>query len=113
MCLGACLLHHVSRVVFGAPSPKFGACGSVVGLAPTPTSGASAPGPSAARAPSQARGPSGTPVEGQEEEEARVDVMLAGPSGRLNHTPLVQGGLLADQSSALMRAFFQRARGNQ
>ena len=34
MCLGACLLHHVSRIVFGAPSPKFGACGSAVHVTP-------------------------------------------------------------------------------
>jgi tRNA(adenine34) deaminase len=28
MCFGAALLHHFSRVVYGAPSPKFGALSS-------------------------------------------------------------------------------------
>ena len=32
MCTGALLLSGVSRVVFGAADPKFGACGSVVDL---------------------------------------------------------------------------------
>lgn len=30
MCLGACVLHRVSRVVFAAPSFKLGACGGAV-----------------------------------------------------------------------------------
>lgn len=32
MCLGACYQARVARVVFGAPEPKFGACGSRVDL---------------------------------------------------------------------------------
>jgi tRNA(adenine34) deaminase len=32
MCMGACLNARVPRVVFGAPEPKAGACGSIVDL---------------------------------------------------------------------------------
>ena len=32
MCLGACLNARVPRVVYGAPEPKAGACGSAVDL---------------------------------------------------------------------------------
>lgn len=32
MCMGACLNARVARVVYGAPEPKAGACGSVVDL---------------------------------------------------------------------------------
>lgn len=32
MCVGACLNSRIPRVVFGAPEPKAGACGSVVDL---------------------------------------------------------------------------------
>lgn len=30
MCLGAASLHHISMVVYGCASPKYGACGSAV-----------------------------------------------------------------------------------
>jgi tRNA(adenine34) deaminase len=33
MCLGACYAARVERLVYGAPSPKFGALGSAVALA--------------------------------------------------------------------------------
>ena len=33
MCMGALLLARVSMVVYGAPDPRYGACGSVVDLA--------------------------------------------------------------------------------
>ncbi|MGQ9561605.1 MAG: nucleoside deaminase [Candidatus Oleimicrobiaceae bacterium] len=33
MCMGALLLARVSTVVYGAPDPRYGACGSVVDLA--------------------------------------------------------------------------------
>lgn len=36
MCFGAATLHHVSRIVYGAPSPKFGACGGLTSLHHTP-----------------------------------------------------------------------------
>jgi tRNA(adenine34) deaminase len=32
MCYGAASLLHVRRIVYGAPSPKFGACGSIRSL---------------------------------------------------------------------------------
>ena len=32
MCMGACLNARVARVVYGAPEPKAGACGSVIDL---------------------------------------------------------------------------------
>src|SRR3954469_21553554 len=32
MCMGACLNARVARVVYGAPEPKAGACGSIVDL---------------------------------------------------------------------------------
>lgn len=38
MCYGAACLHHIGRVVYGAPSPKFGACGGLVSLHPVPGS---------------------------------------------------------------------------
>jgi tRNA(adenine34) deaminase len=67
MCLGACLLHHISHIVFAAASPKFGACGSA------------------------------------------VDV-LAAAQGVLNHKPMVTSGILADESTALLKAFFHSRR---
>src|SRR4030042_228346 len=33
MCLGACYAARVERLIYGAPSPKFGALGSAVALA--------------------------------------------------------------------------------
>jgi tRNA(adenine34) deaminase len=36
MCMGACLNARVARVVYGAPEPKAGACGSVVDLRAPP-----------------------------------------------------------------------------
>lgn len=36
MCMGACLNARVPRVVFGAPEPKAGACGSVIDLRAPP-----------------------------------------------------------------------------
>jgi len=36
MCMGAALNARVDRIVYGAPEPKFGACGSVVDLRTIP-----------------------------------------------------------------------------
>ena len=55
----------LARVVFGAPDPKTGACGSVVNLF---------------------------------------------AEARLNHHTQVQGGVLAEESGALLRAFFASRR---
>ena len=32
MCLGATLLSRVSKIIYGAPEPRFGACGSQANL---------------------------------------------------------------------------------
>ncbi|HUU27605.1 MAG TPA: tRNA adenosine(34) deaminase TadA [archaeon] len=36
MCAGAMILHRVGRLVYGAPEPKFGACGSLYNLVDDP-----------------------------------------------------------------------------
>lgn len=36
MCYGAAGLHHIARLVYGAASPKFGACGGLTQLHPIP-----------------------------------------------------------------------------
>ena len=61
MCAGALLQARISRLVFGAPDPRTGACGSVIDL----------PGDS-----------------------------------RWNHRIEVVGGVLAEESAALIRGFF-------
>jgi tRNA(adenine34) deaminase len=65
MCAGALMHARVARVVFGAPDPKTGACGSVLNLFAEP---------------------------------------------RLNHHTEVDGGVLAEECGALMRAFFNARR---
>ncbi len=65
MCAGAVLHARLKRVVFGAPDPRTGACGSVLDLFANP---------------------------------------------QLNHQTVVQGGVLADECSALLQAFFQGRR---
>lgn len=65
MCLGAISHARIKQIVFGAPDPKTGACGSVVSL----------------HAHSQ-----------------------------LNHQTSVSSGVLADESAALLRSFFQERR---
>ena len=65
MCAGAIMHARVARVVFGAPDPKTGACGSVVNLF---------------------------------------------AEARLNHHAQVQGGVLAEECGALLRAFFASRR---
>src|SRR4051794_24926851 len=61
MCAGAIVLARVPRVVWGAPDPKAGAGGSVLGVLGEP---------------------------------------------RLNHRPETAAGLLAEESAALLHAFF-------
>jgi len=69
MCVGAMLHARLARVVWGAPEPKSGACGSVVNL----------------------------PNE-----------------SKLNHHARFEGGVLADESSAILKQFFrQRRQGEQ
>ena len=65
MCAGALLQARISRLVFGAPDPRTGACGSVVDLL---------------------------------------------QNNRFNHRIDVAGGVLAEQSAALLRTFFAARR---
>ena len=65
MCAGGIVLARVPRLVFGAPDPKAGACGSVLDVTGEP---------------------------------------------RFNHRPEVAGGLLAEESAALLREFFASRR---
>lgn len=65
MCAGAMVNARVDRLVFGAPDPKGGFCGSLGNLVRDP---------------------------------------------RLNHRITVCSGVLAEESSALLRAFFRRLR---
>jgi tRNA(adenine34) deaminase len=66
MCVGALVHSRVERLVFAAPDPKTGACGSVFDLAASP---------------------------------------------RHNHRLQVRGGILAEESAALLRQFFAERRG--
>ena len=65
MCAGAILHARLARVIFAAPDPKTGACGSVIDLFGHP---------------------------------------------RLNHQTRVLGGVMADDSAALIRSFFAERR---
>jgi len=65
MCVGAMLHARLVRVVWGAPEPKSGACGSVINLA---------------------------------------------SEQKLNHHTAFEGGVLADESSAILRLFFRQRR---
>jgi tRNA(adenine34) deaminase len=65
MCTGAAVLARIPRLVFGAPDPKAGMCGSLEDLARDP---------------------------------------------RLNHRIDVKGGVLAEESSGLLREFFEQRR---
>lgn len=65
MCSGAMMHARVARVVYAAPDPKTGACGSVLDLF---------------------------------------------AEARLNHHAAVEGGVLADDASAMLKAFFAERR---
>ncbi len=65
MCAGALVAARVGRLVFGAPDPRAGACGSLYNLCADP---------------------------------------------RLNHELPVTGGVLAEESAALLAAFFAERR---
>lgn len=67
MCAGAIVLARIPRLVFAAPDPKAGMCGSLENLVRDP---------------------------------------------RLNHRPELRGGVLAEESGALLRAFFRGRRQN-
>ena len=65
MCVGAMLHARLARVVFGAPDPKTGACGSAVALS---------------------------------------------REAALNHQTAFEGGLLAEECGAQLKAFFAARR---
>ncbi|WP_232796662.1 tRNA adenosine(34) deaminase TadA [Kyrpidia spormannii] len=67
MCVGAAVLARVERVVFGAPDPKAGACGSVLQVADAP----------------------------------------------LNHRLKVEGGVLRESCSDLLKRFFRELRARE
>ncbi len=67
MCAGAIVLCRISKVVFGAPDPKWGSCGSLYNLCADP---------------------------------------------RLNHEVEVVSGVLAADSSDLLKSFFATRRGD-
>ena len=66
MCVGALVHARIARIVYGAPDPKTGACGSVFDLAANP---------------------------------------------KMNHRIEVTGGVLAEESAALLKRFFAARRG--
>jgi tRNA(adenine34) deaminase len=66
MCVGALVHARIARIVYGAPDPKTGACGSVFDLA---------------------------------------------SNARMNHRIDVVGGVLAEESAALLKQFFAARRG--
>jgi tRNA(adenine34) deaminase len=66
MCVGALVHARIARIVYGAPDPKTGACGSVFDLAANP---------------------------------------------KMNHRIEVIGGVLAEESAALLKRFFAARRG--
>jgi tRNA(adenine34) deaminase len=66
MCVGALVHARIARIVYGAPDPKTGACGSVFDLA---------------------------------------------SNARMNHRIDVMGGVLAEESAALLKRFFAARRG--
>jgi tRNA(adenine34) deaminase len=66
MCVGALVHARIARIVYGAPDPKTGACGSVFDLAASP---------------------------------------------KMNHRIEVTGGVLAEESAALLKRFFAARRG--
>ena len=66
MCVGALVHARIARIVYGAPDPKTGACGSVFDLAANP---------------------------------------------KMNHRIEVTGGVLAEESAALLKQFFAVRRG--
>jgi tRNA(adenine34) deaminase len=65
MCAGAIVLARVKRLVFAAPDPKAGACGSTLNIPASPF---------------------------------------------VNHHPIVESGILYEESTDLLRGFFQRLR---
>jgi tRNA(adenine34) deaminase len=68
MCVGASIHARLARIVYAAPDPKTGACGSVFDLA---------------------------------------------SSAKLNHRIEVGGGVLAEESAALLKQFFAARRGRE
>lgn len=68
MCVGALVHARIARIVYGAPDPKTGACGSVFDLAANPN---------------------------------------------MNHRIEVTGGVLAEESAALLKQFFAARRGRE
>jgi tRNA(adenine34) deaminase len=87
MCMGACILHKIQRVVYGASSPKFGSCGGVVDLT---TLGPKLRVPSASQ---------------------RAPTLSSSDTCKLfNHMPIVQGGLLAEESVQLLQECFASKR---
>jgi tRNA(adenine34) deaminase len=88
MCLGACALHHVTRVIYAAPSPKFGA---VSGGAVSCVDEAGREG-------------------GQGKVERESGTVATWPGPPYNHSLRIERGPLGEEAAALMRSFFEGKR---
>jgi hypothetical protein len=119
MCLGACLLHHVDRVVFGARNLKFGAISGGSGCFYDTTlnlrsrmideacNGEGIQWPSL-----PVKKDGGGEQEPKEEEEGKGGVKGGGAltGQHYNHQLCIQGGCEGEESALLMKDFFKERR---
>ena len=117
MCLGACLLHHVDRVVFGARNLKFGAISGGSGCFNDSTLNLRSRMIDEACNGEGIQWPS-LPVkkdDGGEQEPKEEEEGVGGGGGALtgqhyNHQFSIQGGCMGEESALLMKDFFKERR---